>query len=87
MKQFLIWLTLKEIRNQKELPVAVLDSKGQEVLIEGQSKYIQGIINGQVNISWFARPENSQLMLEQQENPINIANRKKLQEQEKAIQL
>jgi hypothetical protein len=90
MRQLLIWHILKQIKNQQEICVPILDSEAQEVqklVIIEQKKLIQRLIDGQAHISWYARPEDSQIKSELEENPVNIANEKRLRSLDKAITL
>lgn len=90
MRQLLIWHTLNEIKSQKETATAFLDGnaqKAQEYVIQVQQKLVQGLLNGEIDISWFARPDDSQPLFQQREHPVNIRNEKKLAALEQAIQL
>ncbi|KAI8638283.1 hypothetical protein BD408DRAFT_446939 [Parasitella parasitica] len=78
-RQLLIWIAEREL-NKDIAPETQGDPKAVQTKViakELKIKFIDGLKRGDVNLSWYNRPDKME-ELEEQENPINIRNKEKL---------
>lgn len=78
-RQLLVWIAKRETK-QDTTPEAQENPLAKRAKIatnKAKQRIIEGLVNGEINLSWYNRPDQIE-QSEEKENPINKSNAKKL---------
>lgn len=86
MKQLIVWIASNpDITRTPHDHSNTEAQRAHLIAQELKRKFIEELMVGQVDVSWWTRPYNEPF--QGQRNPTNLANEEKLQKLEKSIQL